>query len=132
SDDFVRNVTDVVGMGDKIRVKVLLIDDQGRVKLSRKAAIAEEGEAALALEDRHPTTTAEGGGGDRGGHGGGRGGDGGRRGGGRGPRGGGDRGGRGGERGGDRGGHRGGEGGGDGGNPQAGGYAGNASGPDAE
>ncbi len=31
-------------LGDVIRVKVILIDDQGRVKLSRKAAIQEEGE----------------------------------------------------------------------------------------
>ncbi len=39
---YVKSVGDVVKMGDKIRVKVLLIDDQGRVKLSRKAAMAEE------------------------------------------------------------------------------------------
>ncbi len=44
SDGFVEKVGDVVKMGDSVRVKVLLIDDQGRVKLSRKAAIREEKE----------------------------------------------------------------------------------------
>ncbi len=43
-DGYVEKVTDVVKVGDKVRVKVLLIDDQGRVKLSRKAALAEEAE----------------------------------------------------------------------------------------
>lgn len=41
-DGYVEKVSDVVKIGDMVRVKVLLIDDQGRVKLSRKAAIAEE------------------------------------------------------------------------------------------
>ena len=36
SDSFVKNVTDVVKMGDELKVKVIAIDDQGRVKLSRK------------------------------------------------------------------------------------------------
>ena len=40
---FVKNVTDVVNIGDTIRVKVINIDAQGRIKLSRKAALAEEG-----------------------------------------------------------------------------------------
>ena len=40
----VQNVTDVLKMGDSVRVKVIAIDDQGRVKLSRKAALR-EGEA---------------------------------------------------------------------------------------
>jgi polyribonucleotide nucleotidyltransferase len=44
SDGYVEKVSDVVKLGDVIRVKVILIDDQGRVKLSRKAAIQEEGE----------------------------------------------------------------------------------------
>lgn len=43
ADGYVAKVGDVVKMGEEIRVKVLLVDDQGRVKLSRKAAIAEEG-----------------------------------------------------------------------------------------
>ena len=44
SDQYVGRVDDVVKMGDEIKVKVLLIDDQGRIKLSRKAAMAELGE----------------------------------------------------------------------------------------
>ncbi len=44
ADGFVERVGDVVKLGDVIRVKVILIDDQGRVKLSRKSAIKEEGE----------------------------------------------------------------------------------------
>ncbi len=36
-DAYVRSVADVVKIGDTVRVKVIAIDDQGRVKLSRKA-----------------------------------------------------------------------------------------------
>ena len=32
-------------MGQEVKVKVLLIDDQGRIKLSRKAAMMELGES---------------------------------------------------------------------------------------
>ena len=96
SDRYVQNVTDVVNLGDEVRVKVILIDDQGRIKLSRKAAMKEEG-----LSDPEPVGAAAGPGdesqpGGHGGpprHGGGDRGD-------RGGRGGGDRGGRGGDRGG--------------------------------
>jgi len=42
ADGYVKNVSDVVKIGDIVRVKVLLVDDQGRIKLSRKAALAEE------------------------------------------------------------------------------------------
>ena len=45
SDQYVDRVTDVVNVGDEIKVKVILIDDQGRIKLSRKAAMKELGEA---------------------------------------------------------------------------------------
>ena len=38
---YVKNIDDVVKMGDIIPVKLLAIDDQGRLKLSRKAALAE-------------------------------------------------------------------------------------------
>ncbi|WP_428389853.1 polyribonucleotide nucleotidyltransferase [Mucisphaera sp.] len=48
SDGFVKNVGDVVKVGDQVRVKVLLIDDQGRVKLSRKAVLLEEKEEETA------------------------------------------------------------------------------------
>jgi polyribonucleotide nucleotidyltransferase len=41
SDGYVKNVDSVVKMGDLIPVKLLLIDEQGRFKLSRKAALAE-------------------------------------------------------------------------------------------
>ena len=89
---FVQRPEDVVNIGDKVQVKVIAIDDQGRVKLSRKALLAPR-------ED-----DGTGGGGGPGGPGGG-GGDRGDRGGGGGGRGG-DRGGRGGDRGGHRGGGR--------------------------
>jgi polyribonucleotide nucleotidyltransferase len=91
----VREVSDVVKEGDELTVKVISIDETGRVRLSRKAVIMEapdydpaqyEGmEMAMAGAERE-------GGGERGGDRGGRGGP---RGGGRG----GDRGGRGGDRG---------------------------------
>ncbi len=41
SDGYVKSVDEVVKMGDLIPVKLLLIDEQGRFKLSRKAALAE-------------------------------------------------------------------------------------------
>ncbi len=41
-DAYVRTVTDVVKIGDRVPVKVIAVDDQGRVKLSRKAAIREQ------------------------------------------------------------------------------------------
>lgn len=40
-DGYIKNVSDVCKEGDIIAVKLLLIDDQGRFKLSRKAALAE-------------------------------------------------------------------------------------------
>jgi len=42
SDGYVKNVEDVCKMGDLITVKLILIDDQGRLKLSRKAALVEK------------------------------------------------------------------------------------------
>ncbi|MEX1015369.1 MAG: S1 RNA-binding domain-containing protein, partial [Phycisphaeraceae bacterium] len=44
-DGFVQKVDDIVKIGDKVRVKVINIDEQGRVKLSRRAAIEQEKEA---------------------------------------------------------------------------------------
>ena len=41
-DSRVRQVTDIVQEGDKVPVKVLEIDRQGKIRLSRRAAIAEE------------------------------------------------------------------------------------------
>jgi len=39
---YVKNVADACKLGDELSVKVIAIDDQGRVKLSRKAAMREE------------------------------------------------------------------------------------------
>ncbi|HEX7186322.1 MAG TPA: polyribonucleotide nucleotidyltransferase [Thermoanaerobaculia bacterium] len=98
----VREVTDVVKEGDEITVKVINIDETGRVRLSRKAVIMESPDYDPSQYEGMEMAMAGGGGeGERGGERGGRGG-------------GGFRGGRGGERGG-RGGGRGGNGGGRGG-----------------
>jgi polyribonucleotide nucleotidyltransferase len=43
SDGYVKSVDEVCKMGDTIPVKLLSIDEQGRYKLSRKAALAELG-----------------------------------------------------------------------------------------
>ena len=48
SDGFVKRVEDVCKMGDMIPVKLLSIDDQGRFRLSRKAALAELAEREAA------------------------------------------------------------------------------------
>jgi polyribonucleotide nucleotidyltransferase len=45
SDGYVKSVEDVCKTGDLIPVKLLLIDDQGRFKLSRKAALKELGQS---------------------------------------------------------------------------------------
>ena len=42
SEDFVKSVTDVCNVGDKLAVKVIAVDEQNRVKLSRKAVLADE------------------------------------------------------------------------------------------
>jgi polyribonucleotide nucleotidyltransferase len=44
SDSYVKSVNDVVKIGDIVKVKVIAIDEQGRVKLSRKAAMVEAAE----------------------------------------------------------------------------------------
>jgi polyribonucleotide nucleotidyltransferase len=41
AEEYVSNVSDVCKVGDELQVKVIAIDDQDRVKLSRKAAIKE-------------------------------------------------------------------------------------------
>jgi polyribonucleotide nucleotidyltransferase len=51
SDEYVKSVGDVLHVGDEVRVKVILVDDQGRVKLSRKAAIKEDAAAAAAPKE---------------------------------------------------------------------------------
>jgi polyribonucleotide nucleotidyltransferase len=96
SDGYVSSVTDICRVGDPMLVKAIAVDDQDRVKLSRKAALAERGQAdpyALAhpAGERPPSSERGGGGpprrGDRGGYGGGGGGYGGGGGGGGGDRG---------------------------------------------
>jgi polyribonucleotide nucleotidyltransferase len=42
AEGFVKSVTEVCKVGDKMRVKVIAVDEQNRVKLSRKAVLAEE------------------------------------------------------------------------------------------
>ncbi|MGH7133450.1 MAG: polyribonucleotide nucleotidyltransferase [Phycisphaerales bacterium] len=46
ADGYVKSVQDVVKMGDMIKVKVILVDDQGRIKLSRKQALRDEAQAS--------------------------------------------------------------------------------------
>lgn len=46
SDGFVKSVTDICKVGDELEVKVIAVDDQNRVKLSRKAVLAEQAPAA--------------------------------------------------------------------------------------
>ncbi len=45
ADTYVKEVTEVCDVGDTVTTKVIAIDNQGRVKLSRKAALAEQGES---------------------------------------------------------------------------------------
>jgi polyribonucleotide nucleotidyltransferase len=44
SDGYVRSVADICKEGDKLEVKVIAVDEQNRVKLSRRAVLAESGE----------------------------------------------------------------------------------------
>jgi polyribonucleotide nucleotidyltransferase len=46
AEGYVKSVHDVVKIGDVVKVKVILVDDQGRIKLSRKQAMIELGEPA--------------------------------------------------------------------------------------
>jgi len=46
ADGFVKSVADVVKMGDMVKVKVINVDDQGRIKLSRKAVLLDEKKAS--------------------------------------------------------------------------------------
>ena len=49
---FVKSVDEVCRVGDKLQVKVIAIDDQGRVKLSRKAMLIEQEQAAQSGGDQ--------------------------------------------------------------------------------
>ncbi len=46
SDEYVSKVSDVVKIGDQIKVKVINVDDQGRIKLSRKVLMQEAKESS--------------------------------------------------------------------------------------
>jgi polyribonucleotide nucleotidyltransferase len=60
SDQYVGSVGDVCKVGDSLRVKVIAIDDQDRVKLSRKAVIREqEGYVPPPEGDRPPRPEGE-------------------------------------------------------------------------
>jgi polyribonucleotide nucleotidyltransferase len=78
SEGYVSNVTEVCRVGDAMLVKAIAVDDQDRVKLSRKAAMAERGQVDEIASRPRPSAPP---GGDRGGPGGDRGGPGGDRGG---------------------------------------------------
>ena len=44
ADGYVKSVGDVVKIGDRVKVKVINVDDTGRIKLSRRAVLADEAE----------------------------------------------------------------------------------------
>jgi len=50
SDGYVDSVADVCKIGDQMKVKVIAVDDQDRVKLSRKVVMKEEAAAAAAQQ----------------------------------------------------------------------------------
>lgn len=50
SDGFVKSVDEIVRVGEKIQVKVIAIDEQNRVKLSRKAVLIEAAAAGAEAE----------------------------------------------------------------------------------
>ena len=50
-DGFVQNVGDILQLGEQVRVKVINIDDQGRLKLSRRAAMKEDEAGSEAPEE---------------------------------------------------------------------------------
>ncbi len=107
ADFRVNRVEDVCKLGDEMLVKCIGIDDKGKCRLSRRAAIMEQQGIAYTPSEKPPSRDRGDRGFDRGGDRGGRGFD---RGGDRGFDRGGDRGGRGPDRGGDRGPDRGGRG----------------------
>jgi polyribonucleotide nucleotidyltransferase len=50
ADGYVDSVSDVCRVGDEMTVKVIAVDDQDRVKLSRKAVLRDQGGGAPAAE----------------------------------------------------------------------------------
>ena len=51
SEERVRNVEDILRVGDEVLVKVIGIDNRGKIKLSRRAALEEQGEGASSDSD---------------------------------------------------------------------------------
>jgi polyribonucleotide nucleotidyltransferase len=51
AEGYVKSVTDVCRVGDKLEVKVIAVDDQNRVKLSRKAVLAEQAQKSAPAEN---------------------------------------------------------------------------------
>ena len=58
AEGYVKSVTDVVKIGDVVKVKVILVDDQGRIKLSRKAVLIEEAKKNAPAAAPQPAPTA--------------------------------------------------------------------------
>lgn len=52
SDGFVKSVTDICNMGDRLEVKVIAVDEQNRVKLSRRAVLADQNQPDAAEPDQ--------------------------------------------------------------------------------
>ena len=62
STGYVKSVDEICKAGDKLQVKVIAIDDQNRVKLSRKAVLIEQGEGqgdGVAKTDTDPEDSAD-------------------------------------------------------------------------
>ena len=55
SDGYLKTVTDAVKIGQAVRVKVIAVDDQGRIKLSRKQPMRDEGQSSA---PQNPATGA--------------------------------------------------------------------------
>ncbi len=72
SCEYVKNVADAVNLGDTLEVKVINIDDNGRIKLSRKALLQPEGSESESDDKSQGDGEQRGGGRDRRGGRGGR------------------------------------------------------------
>ncbi|QDV33888.1 polyribonucleotide nucleotidyltransferase [Tautonia plasticadhaerens] len=66
TDGYINSVSDVCRVGDQMLVKVIAIDEQDRVKLSRRQALAERGLEDTVESKPRPPAGEGGGGGDRG------------------------------------------------------------------
>src|SRR5512136_1656017 len=59
-DNFrVKNTEDIVKVGDEIQVKCLGVDEKGRVRLSRKAAMEDRDKEMAGREGREPAQAPE-------------------------------------------------------------------------